>query len=251
MVFISDNQPPEVLKPSEKALDFPSATIAPQRPAVLSALLSTSFTVRCDHLNTTLFKKPPIKFIAVVSLVSNKTLRGVADKAAVYGLLDQDYFVRRSAFHVNGDRNTSSVCDGHDLGAFATLCLADSKTPFFAGTKVPSMNASRISMPPRSYRSWANSWTMRWKTPNRTHCWKRRWHVWYGGYRSGKSFQGAPVRRIHKIPFNTSWESRDGRPRGSLGGFEARRMGPIRFHCSFVSSILLLLHIHTLMYSFF
>jgi hypothetical protein len=102
----------------------------------------------------------------------------------------------RSAFNVSGDRKTSSVCDGHDLGAFAALCLA--------GTKVPSMNSSRISIPPRSYRSCASSWAMRRKTPNRTHCWNRRWHVWYGGYLCGRSFQGAPVLKIHKIPFKTS-----------------------------------------------
>jgi hypothetical protein len=157
----------------------------------------------------------------------------------------------RSAFNVSGDRKTSSVCDGHDLGAFAALCLADSKTPFFAGTKVPSMNASRISIPPRSYRSCASSWAMRRKTPNRTHCWNRRWHVWYGGYLCGRSFQGAPVLKIHKIPFKTSRGSRARRPRGSLRGLNERIMGSIRLHCSFVSSILILLHNQNLMSRFF
>jgi hypothetical protein len=157
----------------------------------------------------------------------------------------------RSAFNVSGDRKTSSVCDGHDLGAFAALCLADSKTPFFAGTKVPSMNASRISIPPRSYRSCASSWAMRRKTPNRTHCWNRRWHVWYGGYLCGRSFQGAPVLKIHKIPFKTSHGSLARRPRGSLRGLNNRIMGSIRLHCSFVSSILILLHNQNLMSRFF
>jgi hypothetical protein len=106
--------------------------------------------------------------------------------------------VGRSAFNVSGDRKTRYVCDRHDLGAFAALCLANSKTPFFAGTKLPSMNASRISMPPRSYRSSTSSMAMRLKTPSSTHCWNRRWHVWYGGYRAGRSFHGAPVRSIHK-----------------------------------------------------
>jgi hypothetical protein len=155
--------------------------------------------------------------------------------------------VRRSAFHVSGDRKTRSVCDGHDLGAFAALCLADSKTPFFAGAKLPSMNASRISIFPRLCRSSANSWTIRRKTPSRTHCWNRRWHVWYGGYRCGRSFQGAPVRKIHNIPFKTLRGSRARRPLGSLGGVNDMIIGSILFHCSFVISILILLHNQDLM----
>jgi hypothetical protein len=84
---------------------------------------------------------------------------------------------------------------------------------------------------------------MRRKTPCLTHCWNRRRHVWYGGYRWGKSFQGAPVRKIHSMPLRTSLGSRAGRPLGSLDGVDDTMMGSIRFHCSFVSSILILLHI--------
>jgi hypothetical protein len=157
----------------------------------------------------------------------------------------------RSAFHMSGDRKTRSVCDGQDLGAFAALCLADSKTPFFASAKQPSMNASRISIWPRSCRSSASSWAMRWKIPSRTHCWNRRWHVWYGGYLCGKSFQGAPVRKIHKIAFRICRESRGRRPLGSFFGVNDTITGSIRLHCSFVSSILILLHNQDLMSSFF
>jgi hypothetical protein len=104
------------------------------------------------------------------------------------------------------------------------------------------MKASRISIWPRSYRSSTSSWAMHWKIPSRTHCWNQRWHVWYGGYRWGRSFHGAPVRRIHRIPFITSRGSRGLRPLGSLIGVKDTIMGSIRFHCSFVSSILILLH---------
>jgi hypothetical protein len=159
--------------------------------------------------------------------------------------------VGRSAFNVSGDRKTRYVRDRHDLGTLAALCLADSKTPFFAGTKLPSMNASRISMSPRSYRSSTSSFAMRRKTPCLTHCWNRLWHVWYGGYRGGKSFQGAPVRNIHNIPFRTSRGSLAGLPLGSLDGVDDTMMGSIRFHCSLVSSILILLHIYTLVSRFF
>ena len=250
MVFVPNNQSPEVLKPGKQALNLPSAPVASQFPAVLGSWFFASHTMRCDHFNTAFFEKLIVKFIAVVRLITNQLIRRIFSKAAVYSGFDKLYLMGRSAFNVSGDRKTSSVCDCHDLGAFAALCLADSKTPFFAGAKLPSMNASRISILPRSFRSSTNSWAMRWKTPCPTHCWNRRWHVWYGGYRCGRSFHGAPVRRIHKIALRISRGSRALRPLGSLTGVKDKIMGSIRFHCSFVSSILILLHNQVLMSRF-
>src|SRR6516164_287053 len=54
-----------------------------------------------------------------------------------------------STFRADGDRKTIAVCNCHDLGAFATLCLADPSAPLFAGAKLPSMKASsRSNIPP-------------------------------------------------------------------------------------------------------
>ena len=251
MVFVSNNQSPEVLKPGKQTLNFPSAPITSEFPAILGRRLFATSAMRRYHFNATLLKKLAIKAIAIIGFIANKFVRSILSKTAVDSCLDKLYFMGRSTFHMSGDRKTTSVCDGQDLGAFAALCLADSKTPFFAGAKQPSMNASRISIWPRSYRSSTSSWAMLWKIPSRTHCWKRRWHVWYGGYRCGKSFQGAPVRRIHRIPFITSRGSRAFRPLGSLIGVKDTIMGSIRFHCSFVNSILILLHNQALMSRFF
>ena len=206
--------------------------------------------MRGDHFNASALKKISIKFVTIVGFIANKLIRCVPRKATIDGIFNQPHFVRRSAFNVSGDRNTRSVCDGHDLGAFAAFCLADSKTPFFAGAKLPSMKASRMSIFPLSHRSSANSWAIRWKTPCWTHCWNRRWLVWYGGYLWGKSFQGAPVRRIHRIPFKTSRGSLAGRPLGSLGSIEEVIMGSILLHCSFVMSILIILHNQVVMSRF-
>jgi len=178
MEFVPDNQPPEILKPGKQPLHLPSTPIASQLPAVLGSWFFTSFTMGCNHFNTAFVKELIVQFVAVVSFVANQLVRGITSKAAVYRGPHQPYLVGRSAFHVSGDRKTSSVCDCHDLGALATLCLADSKTPFFAGAKLPSMNASRISILPRSFRSSTSAWAMRRKIPCRTHCWNRRWHVW-------------------------------------------------------------------------
>jgi hypothetical protein len=48
----------------------------------------------------------------------------------------------------------------------------------------------------------------------------------------------------------TSQGSRPLRPRGSFTGVVAVIMGSIRFHCSFVSSILIILHIQDVMSRF-
>jgi len=251
MILVAVKQTSKILKPSEQTFDLPSAPIAAELSAILSSCLSSVSAMRSNQLNASFNQKLLVKAIAVISLVTNKTIRGIFSKTSINGCFHQFYLMGRSAFNVCGDRKTSSVCDCHDLGALATLCLADSKTPFFAGTKVPSIKASRISSSPRSYRSCASSWVMRLKRPDFTHCWKRRWHVRYGGYLCGKSFHGAPVRNIHNMPFKTSRGSRGFRPRGSLRRFRDNIIGSIRLHCSFVSSILIILHIQEKSQSFF
>jgi hypothetical protein len=177
MVFVPDNQPPEVLKPSKQTLHLPSTPIASQFSAVLGVRFFPSFAMRGNHFDTSILKESIVKWIAVVRFITNQLIRGILSKASVYRILDKLYLVGRSAFHMSGDRKTRSVCNCHDLGAFAAFCLADSKTPFFAGAKLPSMNASRISILPRSFRSSTSSWAMHRKTPCRTHCWNRRWQV--------------------------------------------------------------------------
>ena len=251
MVFVSNNQTPVVLKPGKESLNFPTTFVTPQFATILSSCPDTVPLVGCDHFNTTFGQKLLVKLITIIGLIANKFARGIFCKAVVYCILNELYFMGRSTFHVSGDRKTRSVCDRHDLGPLATLRLADSKTPFFAGANVPSMNASRISILPRSFRSSTSSLAMRLKTPCLTHCWNRLWHVWYGGYRCGISFQGAPVRNIHKMPSKISRGSRWGRPLGSFLGFNSMIIGSIRFHCSVVSSILIILHNQKLMSSFF
>ena len=84
MVFIPNNQSPEVLKPGKQALNLPSAPVTPQLPAVLGSRFFPSSTVRCDHFNTALIEKLIVKFIAVVSFIANQLIRGIPSKTAVY-----------------------------------------------------------------------------------------------------------------------------------------------------------------------
>src|SRR5215510_16446513 len=95
--------------------------------------------------------------------------------------------MRRSRRCVNGERKTSAVCNCHELRTFAPLGLSHSEPPFLATTNIPSMKHSVRSSSPRTRRSSASASNTLRKTPSRTHCWNRRWQVWYGGNRPGKS----------------------------------------------------------------
>ena len=67
MVFISNNQTPEVLKPSKKTIDFPATPITSEFTAILGARFLSSFTMWRDQFNATFLAKLLIKLIAIVS----------------------------------------------------------------------------------------------------------------------------------------------------------------------------------------
>ena len=236
MVLPSGYQASEVLEPSEKTFHLPPPPISSQCSSILCFQPFPIHLVRGDHLNAHLFKFL-IQRVAIVGLVTDDPLWELDQEATLYGFGNQRYFMRRSAVHVQGDRKTRAVCNCHDLRALAPLSLSDSRPPFFAGAKEPSMKASRMSMPPRSRKSSANVRRISSKIPPFDHVWNQRWQVWYGGYRSGKSFHGAPVRRIQRIPLRTSRGFRRDRPRGSDRSLGDGIKGSNRVHCSSVKSI--------------
>jgi hypothetical protein len=80
-------------------------------------------------------------------------------------LFDELCFVRRGRGDGNGDRKTSAVCKGHDLGALPALGLADVAPFFLALAKEPSMKVSLRSKPPRAWRSRANACSTRVSVP--------------------------------------------------------------------------------------
>lgn len=219
----------EVVKPREEAFDLPAAAVTTQFATVLRPQAPVG-SVRRDHPDPTC-SKPLIERVAVVGFVADHALGEFGEEALLERRLDERDFIRRSACNPCGDRKTVTVCQGHDLGALAALGLSDERAPFFAEAKVPSMYVSVRSIPPRSLRSAASVSRIRSSVPSRLHCWKRRWQVERGGYRSGRSFHCAPVRRIQRIPSSTSRALRHGRPRPSLRRFGFGICGSIRFHC--------------------
>jgi hypothetical protein len=242
MVLIADCNPTKVVEPSEQPLDFPTATIAAQRPKILR--LPPVTTIGSDHLDAIFSQQILVQGITVVGLVSDQPLWIALEKSTVKSVLDKSYLAPRSTFDTYGDRKTRAVCNCHDLGPLALLGFPDTEPPFLAGAKVPSIKASDKSISPRFSKSSARARRILSTVPSCAHCWKRRWQVWYDGYLSGRSFQGAPVRNTQRIPLRTSRASRHGRPRPSLrrGGLGIN--GSNKCHCSSVRSIEEMIHSH-------
>src|SRR5580704_641511 len=236
MIFITHHQSAKVEQPGKEPLDFVTSYITAQGTAILGRHTPVDF-VRRDHFRTVLLHQLFIQPVTVVRFVPDQTLGHLGYDACLQRGGDQFHFSRRSAFCPQGERKTMAVCNAHDLGTLAPLGLPDLSPPFLAGTKVPSTKHSFKSNPPASLRCCASVTSRCSITPDFTQFWKRRCAVWYGPYRGGKSFQGAPVRRIHKTPLSTVRRSLHGRPRPSSRTGSSGKMVSTKFHCSSVRSI--------------
>ena len=236
LALVTDDEAAEVPEPSEKPFDLPAVSIAPERTSILRLGAHSSPAVWRDHLDA---KRGQchVEAVRVVGPISDEPLGHLVYEAGVEGRSDEGNLVRRSRGGTSGERKTSTVCHCHELRTFAPLGRSHACAPFFATTKVPSIKHSLRSNLPRSLRSCARASKTRSYVPSRTQRWNRRWHVWYGGYRSGRSAHWAPVRRIHKMPFNTSRLLRQGRPRPSARLGSAPISGSSTLHCSFVTSM--------------
>ena len=234
MIFVSHNNSPKVTQPRKQPLNFPASFVAAKFSSVLCLRAFTVRFVRRNQLDLQLFQLV-VERIGIIGFIADYSARSLIAESFANGLLDQPDFMRRSTRRVNGERKTSAVCHCHELRAFAPLGLSHTEAPFLADTKVPSMKLSDKSNLPRSSKSLANvSNTLR-SLPSLTHSWNRRWQVWYGGNRSGKSCHRAPERRIHSTPFKTSRAERGGLPRVWIS-FVFSNNGAIKAHCSSVNS---------------
>src|SRR6266542_2382080 len=242
MIFVADNHSAEVEEPGKEPFDLPASDVASQRPSVLGGDFAVAL-VGGDHLRAVVIEELFIQPVAVVGLVPNQAFGHVRYEAFFQGFFNQFHFSWRSAFCPQGERKTRAVCNAHDLGALAPLGFSHLSPPFLAGTNVPSTKHSFKSNPPASWRCLARAKSSCSITPERTQFWKRRWAVWCGPYRSGRSFHGAPVRKIHNMPFSTVRRSLHGRPRPSSRTGSSGRMFLITSHCSLVNSIHN--HLHT------
>lgn len=188
-----------------------------------------------DHFYPVAFGQIAVQAVTVIGFVADQSGREGVEEAVPEDPFDKLAFVWRSAFDTNGERKTVIIGESEDFRAFAALGGPDRQAPFFAPVKEASMKASCKSSFPRARNASVRARKMRSSLPARTHCWKRRWQVWYGGYFWGNSRHCAPVPNTHRIPFSTARVSCHGRPRPSRRRSDCK-IGSINFHWASLSS---------------
>ena len=237
IAFPTDQQSAIISQPGKRPFHFPSSLVSPHLAAVMILALFIIPPVRADQLDTATTQSPPMR-VTVVGFVGDNSpgflprtaTPSTGHRDSVYRLFEERDFARGRRVQVVSQRNTLAVDHHHPLRSFALLGLSDALAPFFAGAKLPSTKASLQSSWPFSSSSDKNARHTVNHTPCSSQSFNRRQHVEGLGYRLGKSAQGAPVRRIHKMPSNTWRLSAQGRP-PFLDFLGLGNKGSIFFHC--------------------
>jgi len=156
----------KIVKPGKEPLDFPTPSLAPERPAVLRARAAVR-GMGSNQLDVVFGGEMVVEAVAVVRFVADQPRRELFEESRGEGGVDEPDFMRRSAGHVDGDRKTMAVANRHDFAALTAASRTDGGAPFFAELKLASMKASLRSSFPRSRRSSASrcntrsSWPLR------------------------------------------------------------------------------------------
>jgi hypothetical protein len=236
------DQAPELGQPREGAFDFPASAIAAQLAPILGGWSSAAPAMRDDQ-----FDAPPFQTsaqgIAVIGLVRNHSFRflpwtataGSGDRNRGQGGFQQGHFRRRGRFQEDSQRNTLAVDHHQTLCALASLSFAHAWPPFLAGMKVASAKASLQSSRLRWSKVARKARQISSQRSSSSHRRSRRQQVDGLGYRSGRSCQRAPVRKIHRMPSITARLEAQGRP-PFLDLGKAGKSGSICFHCLSVRS---------------
>jgi hypothetical protein len=233
------DQSAEVAEPSDGALDGPATAVPAQRATVLRRWPDPIPLVRGNQFDPATAETFP-KRVTVIRLVGDYPpgfLAWSARPRAVPNLDGGERFLRQFDFRrgrrvqVVSQRKTLAVDHHHPLRPLAPLGFADFIAPFLAGAKLPSKNDSlhfncwRSLSSPKNVRQIFNQMSC----SSQSRSLRQQVDGW--GYSLGKYFQGAPLRRIHRMPSNTRRFPVHGRPpRGCLG--EGGSRGSIFFHCA-------------------
>jgi hypothetical protein len=242
MMLPAHDQAAKIATPSESALNFPPALVAPQLAAILQWRLHSVPAMGANQLNAP-HGQPLPQGIRVASFVIDDPLRVLAwppgamagHSNGVQGRLQQGHFGRGRRVQEVSQRNTLAVDHHHPLRTLATFRLPDARPPFFAGAKLPSANASDQSSWPCT-SSWARKARQALShIPCSSQSRRRRQQVLGEGNRSGRSFQRAPVRKTQRMPSHTGRFGMGlGPPRGEA--LSSGNNGAIFAHCASVSS---------------
>lgn len=232
--LIPSHKSPEVVKPTDRSLNFPPSLVSPERSAVLRRRLFSIGFVGSNQFGPTFFQTRAQR-IAIRGFVIDQLARPPANDSVGEQRLDEINFVRAGTFNQVAARRTTAVGQQHNLGALAAFGLAYAKAPFFADENVPSaIDSSRSTLP-----WWSSLFTRRAQaflnSPASDHCFNRRQHVGYEGKCGGRSRQRAPVRSTHAMASKQSREDALGRPPAGDGGGSSNK-SEIKPHWSSVSS---------------
>jgi len=241
-IFISDHKTSKRAKPGKSPLDLVSSSVSVPHATILPPVFLAAPPVWRKECGPSFFQ-PVSERVTVIPLVGNESLGprfgatfpSIMDPDVLQGLFSQDHFRRRGRVDVASQWNTLTIDHHHPLRSFAPLGFSDCRAPFFAGAKLPSMKASFQSRMP-CLSSWERKVRQIFShTPSSSQRLSLLQQVAGLGYRSGRSFPRAPVRKTHRIPSITLRSFALGRPllRGisSLGS-----KGSIFSHCSSVKN---------------
>ena len=145
----------------------------------------------------------------------------------------QRHFVMISRGQVQSNGQPIPIGHCHHFGAFAHFGHSDARSPFLAGTKLPSRKAWAHSSLFSASRRLSNARQTRSQVPSSDHWFNRLQHVVGDPYLRGRSAHAHPVFSTYKMPFKVVRSSARGRPRP---GFCFGNSASITAHCSSVSS---------------
>lgn len=234
MAFVADDKSAPVKEPTDRPFDLVASFVASQGPTILSRSPCAVLAVFADE-----FDLPCLQTLAERIAVGRSIVEqphGLASRRAPLDQsLDELDLRLAGAGAVGPQRYALPIDEQPDLRAVAFLGLADLDAPFFAGENVPSpivssqlIRCSRSSLP--SSRAHAVL-----KTPDVAHSCSRRQQVLGEGKCLGKSFQRAPLCKIHKMPSKHGRDATRGRPPTLVIGVWGNRSA-IQSPCSSVSS---------------
>lgn len=237
----ADDQAAIIAQPRKRSFYFVATSVPPHFASIVILASLVIASIGTNQLDPA-FGQTFAKRIAVVSSVGDQAIRIFPRPAAAFSrygdavdcAFQERHFRRGRAVQVVSQRNTLAVNHHHPLRALAPLGLADAVAPFFAGAKLPSINASDQSNWPFSSNSARKARQIVSHTSCSSQSRSRLQHVDGLGYSLGKSAHGAPVRRTHRMPSKTLRLSAQGRPPFlDFGGFGSK--GSTFFHCLSVS----------------
>ena len=239
-MLVSDDYASKVSEPAESSLNCISSPVSIPKAVILSVDIPMIASMSREQVDTS-FSQALAQRVAVVRLVSDYSLGAgpwppwplFRDFDLLECLFGEPDLCWRSRVGMASQRNTLAIDHHHALCSLSPLGLSDRWTPFFAGKKLASMNASSQSSTPLASNSERKARHISFRTSASYHSFRRRQQVEGSGYLSGRSCHRAPVLSIQRIPSNTKRLSFLGRPPFGRGGGLGIR-GSIFFHCSSV-----------------